>query len=33
MVKAQHAYDAAARIITVMDDALDTVIHRMGVTV
>jgi len=32
MVKAQHAYDAAARIITVMDDALDTVIHRMGIT-
>lgn len=32
MVKAQHAYDAAARIITVMDDALDTVIHRMGIS-
>jgi flagellar hook-associated protein 1 FlgK len=31
LVKAQHAFDAAARIITVMDDALEEVIHRMGV--
>ncbi len=32
MVKCQHAYDAAARVITVMDEALDMVILRMGVT-
>ncbi|MEW5993887.1 MAG: flagellar hook-associated protein FlgK [Candidatus Zixiibacteriota bacterium] len=32
MVKLQHAYDAAARVITTMDEALDTVIFRMGVT-
>jgi len=31
MVKFQHAYDAAARVITTMDEALDTVISRMGV--
>lgn len=31
MVKFQHAYDAAARVITTMDQALDTVIHGMGV--
>nr|MBN2276235.1 flagellar hook-associated protein FlgK [candidate division Zixibacteria bacterium] len=31
MIKFQHAYDAAARIITVMDEALDTVILGMGV--
>ncbi len=31
MVKYQHAYDAAARVITTMDQALDTVITRMGV--
>jgi len=31
LVKAQHAFDAAARIITVMDEALDTVITRMGI--
>ena len=30
MVKFQHAYDAAARVITVMDEALDTVILGMG---
>lgn len=30
MVKAQHSYDAAARIITTMDQALDTVINNMG---
>ncbi len=30
MIKFQHAYDAAARVITSMDDALDTVISRMG---
>jgi flagellar hook-associated protein 1 FlgK len=31
MVRYQHAYDAAARVITTMDQALDTVIMRMGV--
>ncbi len=31
MVVSQHAYDAAARIITAMDEALDTVIKGMGV--
>ncbi|MCK4607083.1 MAG: flagellar hook-associated protein FlgK [candidate division Zixibacteria bacterium] len=31
MVKSQHAYDAAARVITAMDQALDTVIFKMGV--
>jgi len=31
MIKFQHAYDAAARVITTMDQALETVIHRMGV--
>lgn len=31
LIKHQHAYDAAARLITTMDEALDTVIFRMGV--
>jgi flagellar hook-associated protein 1 FlgK len=31
LVKLQHAYDAAARVITTMDEALDVVIFRMGV--
>ena len=31
MVKFQHAYDAAARVITAMDQALDTVISGMGI--
>jgi flagellar hook-associated protein 1 FlgK len=31
MIKFQHAYDAAARVITTMDEALDTVIHGMGI--
>jgi len=31
MIKFQHAYDAAARIITTMDEALDVVISRMGI--
>lgn len=31
MVKFQHAYDAAARVITAMDEALDTVIGGMGI--
>ncbi|MDX9858171.1 MAG: flagellar hook-associated protein FlgK [candidate division Zixibacteria bacterium] len=31
LVKYQHAYDAAARVITTMDQALDTVIGSMGI--
>jgi len=31
LIKTQHAYDAAARVITVMDSALDTVISKMGI--
>jgi flagellar hook-associated protein 1 FlgK len=31
MIKFQHAYDAAARVITAMDEALETVIHNMGI--
>lgn len=31
MIKLQHAYEAAARIITYMDQALDTLIQGMGV--
>jgi flagellar hook-associated protein 1 FlgK len=31
MVKSQHAYDAAARVITTMDEALDVVIRDMGI--
>ena len=31
LIKSQHAFDAAARVITVMDDALDTVISKMGI--
>jgi len=31
LVKYQHAYDAAARIITAMDEALDTVVTGMGI--
>ncbi len=31
MIQAQHAYDAAARVITTMDQALDTVINGMGI--
>jgi len=31
MVKFQHAYDAAARVITTIDQALDTLINDMGV--
>ncbi|MBU0984000.1 MAG: flagellar hook-associated protein FlgK [candidate division Zixibacteria bacterium] len=30
LVKYQQAYDAAARVITTMDQALDTIIHSMG---
>ncbi len=31
MIKYQHAFDAAARIITTMDQAMEVVINRMGV--
>ncbi|MBD3257653.1 flagellar hook-associated protein FlgK [candidate division GN15 bacterium] len=31
LVKYQHAYDAAARVITTMDQSLDTIISRMGI--
>ena len=31
MVRQQHAYEAAARLITYIDDALDTLIHGMGI--
>ncbi len=31
MIKFQHAYDAAARVITTMDEALEVVISRMGI--
>lgn len=31
MIKFQHAYDAAARVITTMDEALETVIKGMGI--
>ena len=31
MIKYQQAYDAAARVITVMDEALSTVIKDMGI--
>ncbi len=30
MIKYQHAFDAAARVITTMDEALDMVINNMG---
>jgi flagellar hook-associated protein 1 FlgK len=32
MIKYQHAYDAAARVVTTMDEALVTIIQTMGVT-
>lgn len=31
LIKFQHSYDAAARVITAMDEALDTVIVKMGI--
>jgi len=30
MIKYEHAYNAAARVITAMDEALDTIINGMG---
>jgi flagellar hook-associated protein FlgK len=32
MVEYQHAYDAAAKAMMIMDEVLDTVILKMGVT-
>jgi flagellar hook-associated protein 1 FlgK len=31
MMKYQHAYNAAARMVSTLDDALDTIISRMGI--
>lgn len=31
MIRFQHAYSAAARIMTTMDEALDTIINRLGI--
>ncbi|HSG99691.1 MAG TPA: flagellar hook-associated protein FlgK [candidate division Zixibacteria bacterium] len=31
LIRAQHAYDAAARVITTIDQAFETVIHGMGI--
>jgi flagellar hook-associated protein 1 FlgK len=31
MIKFQHAYNAAARSMTVMDEMLDRIINNMGV--
>jgi flagellar hook-associated protein 1 len=31
LIRAQHAYDAAARVITTVDQAFDTVINSMGI--
>jgi flagellar hook-associated protein 1 FlgK len=31
MIRYQHAYDAAARVITTIDEALDTVISKLGI--
>nr|WP_272899185.1 flagellar basal body rod C-terminal domain-containing protein [Caldalkalibacillus salinus] len=30
MIKFQHAYNAAARMVTATDELLDTVVNRMG---
>ena len=30
MIRFQHAYSAAARVMTTMDEALDTIINRLG---
>ena len=31
MIRFQHAYSAAARVMTTMDEALDTIINRLGI--
>ncbi len=31
MLKFQHAYNAAARYITTIDEAIDVIVNRMGV--
>ena len=31
MIKFQHAYNAAARLMTAVDEALDVIINRLGV--
>ena len=31
MIRYQHAYSAAARVMTTMDEALDTIINRLGI--
>jgi flagellar hook-associated protein 1 FlgK len=31
LIKYQHAYGGAARVITAMDEALDVLINKMGV--
>jgi flagellar hook-associated protein 1 FlgK len=31
MIKFQHAYEAAARVITTMDEAINTVVNGMGI--
>jgi flagellar hook-associated protein 1 FlgK len=30
MIKYQHGYNATARVITAMDEMIDTIINRMG---
>ena len=32
MLAAQHAYEAASRVLTTLDSVLDTLINRTGVT-
>jgi flagellar hook-associated protein 1 FlgK len=32
MVRFQHAYNASARILTAIDEMLDTLINRVGIT-
>lgn len=32
MIKFQHAYNAAARYITAIDEAIDVIVNRMGIT-
>jgi len=31
MIRFQHAYNAAARMMTAVDETLDTIIHRLGI--